>query len=140
MSQKREMPENIRKMFEQRKLASNNALNTQNSDTIQQHQESEETSTITVDENSGQNPVEPVELDNSLETSNNDSMVMNPLIQNGNFMLSPFGHQNMIVKPKYLKLLISIISNYSENIFNYMINYYSYQKDYQSLLYLYHTS
>ena len=44
MSQKREMPENIRKMFEQRKLASNNALNTQNSDTIQQHQESEETS------------------------------------------------------------------------------------------------
>ena len=73
MSQKREMPENIRKMFEQRKLASNNALNTQNSDTIQQHQESEETSTITVDENSGQNPVEPVELDNSLETSNNES-------------------------------------------------------------------
>ena len=73
MSQKREMPENIRKMFEQRKLASNNSLNTQNSDTIQQHQESEETSTITVDENSGQNPVEPVELDNSLETSNNES-------------------------------------------------------------------
>lgn len=73
MSQKREMPENIRKMFEQRKLASNNALNTQNSDTIQQHQESEETSTITVDENSGQNSVEPVELDNSLETSNNES-------------------------------------------------------------------
>ena len=57
---------------------------------------------------------------NNLETSNNDSMVMNPLIQNGNFMLSPFGHQNMIVKPKYLKLLISIISNYSENIFNYL--------------------
>lgn len=73
MSQKREMPENIRKMFEQRKLASNNALNTQNSDTIQQHQESEETSTITVDENSGQNPVELVQLDNSLETSNNES-------------------------------------------------------------------
>ena len=73
MSQKREMPENIRKMFEQRKLASNNSLNTQNSDTIQQHQESEETSTITVDENSGQNPVELVQLDNSLETSNNES-------------------------------------------------------------------
>lgn len=42
MNQKREMPENIRKMFEQRKLASNNSSSTQNPEIVQQPKEVEE--------------------------------------------------------------------------------------------------
>ena len=57
---------------------------------------------------------------NNLETSNNESVIINPMMQDGNYTISPFGNQNLKVKPKYLKLLLSIVSNYSENIFNYL--------------------
>ena len=37
---------------------------------------------------------------NNLETSNNESVIINPMMQDGNYTISPFGNQNLKVKPK----------------------------------------
>ena len=55
-----------------------------------------------------------------LENSENDELNVNTFEINQKYVVSPFGNQNLKVKPKFYKLLTEVLANFSESIFNYL--------------------